>query len=692
MLGTRSRLARLTALAVVLMTGCSFGAPFGGAAPQPTPTVAPRPVTQQTRPTAQVVRGTIAEQLKVLGRIASAREVLLYFRSNGRLRDIKVETGQTVEEGQVLAELETGTLLSDIQTAQVNYDIAVLRVQQEQARQRDQQRANEAALVQTQASVQAAEIGLRNAQLALEKLRSGPLPADIAKAEADVATARANLLKARNDLALKQAGPLPSDVKAAEAAVAKAYADYLKAQNDLAVLQAGSADAANVDVKKAEADVAKAESDLASAEAALQKTQSELEKLRNKPDPAEVAAARAVVQQKAAALDQAMRRLAAVAGRDAPNRANEEAAVKQAQADLQVAQANLELKSQPATPQELAAAEKAVAALQADVNVKRANVDAARARLEVVRAVGGNLEQARNAVESARAAYESARAKLELVKAGPTPEEIEAAQNAVRAAEEALAAAEGRLEALRAGANEYDLKSAENAVAAAQIALDKAKADYEAKAAALGIDQYSIPLLQKQAELARIALEVKKSQWIDAQIVAPFKGRIRTINGRPGDQVQAYTPVIVMEDPSDLLIRADIQEADVPKLAVGQKADITLDAFPSVPLVGTIVRLPTAIVTQQGLIQDKSTHIRVDWPGPGAEPGQLARVTITIQQKDDVLKVPRSAVKTIGRRTFVEYFDGQMKRSANVETGIASDTEIEIVRGLQEGQTILLGQ
>jgi macrolide-specific efflux system membrane fusion protein len=146
MLAKRLRLVRLAMLAVVLVPGCSFGAPFGGAAPQPTPTVAPRPVTQQTRPTAQVVRGTIAEQLKVLGRVASAREVVLYFRSNGRLRDIKVETGQMVEEGQVLAELETGTLLSDIQTAQVNYDIAMLRVQQEQAKQRDQQRANQATL------------------------------------------------------------------------------------------------------------------------------------------------------------------------------------------------------------------------------------------------------------------------------------------------------------------------------------------------------------------------------------------------------------------------------------------------------------------------------------------------------------------------------------------------------------------
>jgi multidrug resistance efflux pump len=324
--------------------------------------------------------------------------------------------------------------------------------------------------------------------------------------------------------------------------------------------------------------------------------------------------------------------------------------------------------------------------------VKQATLETARARVEVVRAAGGDVELAKNALASTQAAYDSALAKLDEVHVGQTAVEMAAAENAVAAAQEGLTAAETRLEVLRAGPNEFDVRAADNAVATARIALEKARADHNAKSQSVGPDEFALPVLQKQAELSRITLDVKKSQWIDAQIVSPFRGRIRTINGRAGDTVQAYTPVIVMEDPSDLIVRADIQEADVPKLAVGQRIDLTLDAFPSEQVVGTIVRLPTAIVTQQGLVQDKSTHIRVDWPKPGAEAGQLARVTITIQEKDDVLKVPRGAVKTVGRRTFVEYMDGQMKRSANVETGIASDSEIEIVRGLQEGQVILVGQ
>ncbi len=63
----------------------------------------------------------------------------------------------------------------------------------------------------------------------------------------------------------------------------------------------------------------------------------------------------------------------------------------------------------------------------------------------------------------------------------------------------------------------------------------------------------------------------------------------------------------------------------------------------------------------------------------------LARVQITLQVKPDVLIVPNGAVRTVGKRRFVEYLDGEIKRSRNVELGIVTDQETEITSGLQEG-------
>jgi multidrug efflux pump subunit AcrA (membrane-fusion protein) len=72
--------------------------------------------------------------------------------------------------------------------------------------------------------------------------------------------------------------------------------------------------------------------------------------------------------------------------------------------------------------------------------------------------------------------------------------------------------------------------------------------------------------------------------------------------------------------------------------------------------------------------------------------GMLARVQVTLLVKPNVLMVPNGAVRTVGKRRFVEYMDGEIKRSRNVETGITTDQETEIVSGLEEGMVILAGQ
>jgi len=149
--------------------------------------------------------------------------------------------------------------------------------------------------------------------------------------------------------------------------------------------------------------------------------------------------------------------------------------------------------------------------------------------------------------------------------------------------------------------------------------------------------------------------------------------------------------VISISSPAQLIVTAQVQEGDIPKLAVGEKALITLDAFPGQVLNGTVRDLPSSIVTQQGVVADKTTKLTVNWTRPGADIGMLTRVQIIVQQKDDALIVPSSAIRTVGKRRFVEYYDGNVKRSRNVEVGISTDVDTEILSGLDEGMTILAG-
>jgi HlyD family secretion protein len=310
---------------------------------------------------------------------------------------------------------------------------------------------------------------------------------------------------------------------------------------------------------------------------------------------------------------------------------------------------------------------------------------------------------------AAQVAFDLATAKLELLKKGPSEADlataraqiasielaIETARTAVPSADAAVAAAQASLDAKRQGATDFDVKDAQFKVDKARNELDTAAAKLDVKRANLGLTrtatQFDVQSAEKEVEKQELELQRLEANLNDARIIAPFAGKITKVNGKPGDNVQAFNPVISISSPAQLLVQAQVNEADMPKLAVGERALITLDAFPGQLINGTVRDLPSSVVTQQGVVADKNTKIVVDWTRPGAEIGMLARVQIIVQKKDDVLVVPSNAIRTVGRRRFVEYMDGNVKRSRNIEVGIVTDVDTEVVSGLDEGMTILAG-
>ncbi len=617
----------------------------------------------------KVRRGTITESVKVLGRVASAQEADLYFKTTGRLRGLFTESGQVVHAGDVLAELETGDLATKVGKAQADVENARIKLEQARAKAVIPDTSSE------EAAVAKAQIDLDQAKLQLEKLKSGALDSDLASAQAAVEAARTNLQKVRSDLAQKQ-----SDLAAKQASLEQLLAGPSPA--DLAKAQA--------DVEAARAKLQQASSgprpeDVQAAQLRVEQARLKLQQLRDTPpaSPEDIANAQLAVQQAQANLDKAR---ADTSG----SPAQREAAVRAAEIALETAKNNLDkLQHQQPSPWDIRQAEEAVASAENDL-----------AKLQNAPAFD---------LQSAQIAYDQAVAKLAALQRPPSDDElaslraqidslqhaVEGAQAAVPSAEAALAAAEAKLAALQNGPNGFDLSDAESKVQTAQAALDQARAKLEAKRSTIGVSQttssYDVQLLEKALQAAQITLQTVQQQYDDARIVAPFDGKITKVNGKPGDNINAFTPVISISSPSQLLVQAQVADADIPKLAVGQQALITLDVFPGQVLKGTVIVLPSSVVTQQGVVSDKTVKIAVDWTRPGAEVGMSARVQINVQQKDGVLIVPKSAVRTVGKRTFVEYLDGNVKRSRNVEVGIVSDQDAEIVSGLEEGMTVIAG-
>lgn len=222
----------------------------------------------------------------------------------------------------------------------------------------------------------------------------------------------------------------------------------------------------------------------------------------------------------------------------------------------------------------------------------------------------------------------------------------------------------------------------------------------EVERARIGLERISEsldPLLEN--DVARAELEVQKLHAAieDAQIIAPFDGQLMSVSIIAGQAVEAYRPVVVIADVSELEVSADLISSQLDGLAEGMPADVMLVSRPGVVLEGEVRRLPfpygsgASGTTVEDL--DKSTRVTLAESAAevGFEEGDLVRVTVELERKDDVLWLPPQALRNFDGRQFAVIQEGETQRRVDVKVGIQTAERVEVEEGLEEGQ-IVLGQ
>jgi len=140
-------------------------------------------------------------------------------------------------------------------------------------------------------------------------------------------------------------------------------------------------------------------------------------------------------------------------------------------------------------------------------------------------------------------------------------------------------------------------------------------------------------------------------------------------------------------------VSADLSNDQLKEMTEGQKAAVILATNPERNWTGTVRLLPYPYGTGGSLEGSASTNnaTRISLEGDVSELrlGDLVRVTIVLEEKDDALWLPPTAIRTFQGRTFVIVQDGARQRSVDVELGIESRDRVEILKGLAEGQVVV---
>jgi HlyD family secretion protein len=229
-------------------------------------------------------------------------------------------------------------------------------------------------------------------------------------------------------------------------------------------------------------------------------------------------------------------------------------------------------------------------------------------------------------------------------------------------------------------------------VAQAQQRLDAANASL-ATLENRNTQRYSAPdraRIKAQVNDARAGVAAAESSYAAVNIHSPLAGTVYSIPVSTYDFVSAGEDLMDVADLNRIQVRAYFDEPEIGKLAVGQAVKIVWDAKPNQTWHGHISRAPSTVITY-GTRNVGECIITVDDAHGDLLPNTNVTVTVTTQQRFNVLSVPREALHTEGSSDFVfRIVNGKLVRTP-VQVGAINLTRVEIVSGLSDKDIVALG-
>jgi HlyD family secretion protein len=301
------------------------------------------------------------------------------------------------------------------------------------------------------------------------------------------------------------------------------------------------------------------------------------------------------------------------------------------------------------------------------------------------------LDDADARVQAARAQtlLKAAQADLSAAERGGTQEEVLSLDAQLVKAGTDRDSAQHNLDALKrleqqGAASAGEVREAENALARANAQLTF--------------------LHQKQtkrysnAELARVKAQQDEAQaaYDDAEDVlaksnvrAPFAGIVYSLPVKQGGFVAAGELLLQLSDLRKVVVRAFVDEPDVGRLAPGDPMEITWDAVPARIWRTTVTAVPSTVKLHGSRNVGETTSI-VDNKDLKLLPNINVGVTIIAGQHDNVLVVPREAVRMDDSKPYVLLVSGHELKRREVETALSNLTQVEIIHGLAASDVVAI--
>ncbi|MDN4088928.1 efflux RND transporter periplasmic adaptor subunit [Paenibacillus polymyxa] len=316
-----------------------------------------------------------------------------------------------------------------------------------------------------------------------------------------------------------------------------------------------------------------------------------------------------------------------------------------------------------------------------------------------------NLKQAESGAEQSVQQSESSvdQAKSALVQQDNSITQAQTslvdAQNSVRDAQNTLNRNQqlfsaGALSQSELEQSQITYRKAQTAVENAQIALHNAQTSKESAQTTYNNAQKSLRLAQQKTGIdvarasvnqAKASLDTARSQLVDAVVKAPISGTISVVTGVQGQMVSAQSAVVTIANTNPIIAKVNVSESELLKMQVGSSVTVGVDSLDK--------RIEARVSAVNPVMDNDLKAYPVEISVPNGSGELKSGMVVTVYMKTEAPKnilVSQDAITEQAGKKYAYVVEGSVAKRVEVQTGQESAKQVEITKGLTEGQNVVV--
>ena len=201
--------------------------------------------------------------------------------------------------------------------------------------------------------------------------------------------------------------------------------------------------------------------------------------------------------------------------------------------------------------------------------------------------------------------------------------------------------------------------------------------------------QYDIDLYQAKLNQAEVSLSQSRERLSKTILISPCNGIVSDIYIEEGEIAKTSNITTSLVCENIFQIEAEVPEFDIGKISLGDKVEISLDAFSEKDFSGIINKTYPTETIIQGVVYYKIKILFDDFD-ESIKSGMTVDLEVITQEKENILVIPQRLITKKNQQKTIKILLDEEVKEVVVETGISNDLgEIEIISGLNEGDRII---